>query len=122
MGFALLLTAAAGQPPQGAPTPPPAFIQAAQAFGQCLQGGAAKLAATVTPEAGATQVVAGCKEQRTMLGAQFEVWISGPGFPEEARTPAREEFQSQLSQVESQVADGIRRLRAAPAGAPKPSN
>jgi hypothetical protein len=119
LGSAILLAAAAtslaGQPPEGAPEPPAAFIQAAQAFGQCLQGGAAKLAATITPEAGATQVVAGCAQQRTDLDAQFEVWISGSGFPEAGRMIAREQFQAELKQVESQVADGIRRGRAAPA-------
>jgi hypothetical protein len=80
LGFAMMLaataTSLADQPPGGAPEPSPAFIQAAQEFGQCLQRGAAKLAATVTPEAGATQVVAGCTQQRTDLSLILEAWVS----------------------------------------------
>ncbi len=126
LGFAILLAAnaasLAAQPPGGAPEPPPAFLQAAQAFGQCLQGGAAKLAAAITPEAGATQVVAGCTQQRTDLSIQFEAWVSSSGFPEAGRSIAREEFQAELNRVETQVAAGIRRARAAPAPSKQPSN
>jgi hypothetical protein len=126
LGFAMMLaataTSLADQPPGGAPEPSPAFIQAAQEFGQCLQRGAAKLAATVTPEAGATQVVAGCTQQRTDLSTHFEAWVSSSGFPEAGRPIAREEFQAELNRVETHVAAGIRRARAAPAPTKQPSN
>lgn len=116
--FAFLLFAA--QPPGGGPTPPPEFIQAAQAFGQCLGAGSQALPATVAPEAGAPQVLAGCATQKAALEARFEAWISGPTFPEAGRSIARQQFATQMGLAEGQIAEGIRRGRAAPA--PAPSN
>lgn len=109
-------------PPSGAQvTPPPAFITAAQAFGQCLSTGVAGVAATVTPEAGAHQVVTGCEGQRGALETQFEAWVSGPNFPEAGREAARAKFKEQIGAVEPAIANEIRTNRAAPAPAPSPT-
>src|SRR5690349_11551012 len=59
-------------PAQPAPAGPPpaemaAIQQAGMAFGQCVQAGVPNVPATVTPEAGATSVLAGCSTQRGAL-------------------------------------------------------
>lgn len=109
--------------PQQQVTPPPAFIQAATALGQCLQGAAGQVPATTSPEAGATQVLAACTTQQTTLETQFEAWVASDAFPAEGRDMARQQFRAQLGQAEAQVANAIRQQRAAPvAPAPTPSN
>ena len=121
LSAALLVLAAPAlaQDPQGGPTPPPAFMASAQAFGQCVGTGIGGLAATVTPEAGATQVLAACATQRTALETQFEAWVASPAFPEAARAPARAQFRERLAGAEAQIAAGIRqgRTSGAPAAA-----
>lgn len=97
--------------------PPPEFVQAAQAFGQCVSTGASALPATVTPEAGAKQTLSGCQAQKTALETRFEAWISGPGFPEAGRATAREQFRIQIAGVEPQL---VERIRAARATTPTP--
>lgn len=113
-----------GSATQGGPTqpdqalaPPPEFVQAAQAFGQCVSTGASALPATVTPEAGAKQTLSGCQAQKTALETRFEAWISGPGFPEAGRATAREQFRIQIAGVEPQL---VERIRAARATTPTP--
>ena len=118
--FAFAVQPAAAAPMQP-PEPPPAFIAAAQGFGQCIQSGAISLPASVTPEAGATQLLAGCSQQRTALETQFEGWVSGPNFPEAGRTIAREQFRSQLGQAEAMIASQIRQSRAAPGPSATPA-
>ena len=117
---------AAGQTP--APPAPPApspqtnaIQQAAMAFGQCIQTGVGSVPATVTPEAGATSVVAGCATQRQALEAAAQALIAT--MPEAQRAGAQEQLRSQLGAVEGQVAAGIRSMRgtAAPAPAPAPA-
>ena len=108
-------------PPQGQMGPPPEFIAAAQTFGNCVKQGSMALPASVTPEAGAQQALAGCAAQRTALDARFEAWVASPGFPEAGRAQAREQYQAQMATVNTQVADGIRKARATPAPAPSPA-
>ena len=114
----MLASPALAQPPQGGPTPPPEFIQAAQAFGQCIGSNLSSLAATVTPEAGASQAIAGCAAQKTALETRFEAWVSSASFPAEGREIARQQFRTQLGGAEAQIAATIRQQRAAPAPAP----
>ena len=133
---ALFLTASAAiaQPAQTPPpantpappppvTPPPAFIEAAQAFGTCVEGASSQIAATVTPEAAATQALATCAAQKTAIETQFEAWVASDSFPAEGRDIARAQFRAQFGQVEAQIAGAIRQQRAAPAApAATPSN
>ena len=114
----LLASPALAQPPQGGPTPPPEFMQAAQGFGQCVGTAMGGLAATVTPEAGATQVLAGCATQKTALETAFETWVSGPSFPAEGREIARQQFRTQLGSAEADIANAIRQRRGSAAPAP----
>ena len=117
-------------PPANAPaqgqqqmTPPPAFIQAAQAFGQCVETASNGIAATVTPEAAAAQALAACTAQKTAIETQIEAWVASDAFPAEGRDVARTQFRAQFGQVESQIAGAIRQQRAAPAApAATPSN
>jgi hypothetical protein len=118
-------------PPANAPaqgqqiTPPPAFIQAAQAFGQCVEGASGRIATTVTPEAAATQALAACAAQKTAIETQFEAWVASDAFPAEGRDIARTQFRAQFGQVETQIAGAIRQQRAAaaaPAAPATPSN
>ena len=136
---ALFLTASAAiaqpartPPPANAPAaphqqvaPPPAFMQAAQAFGECVEGASSRLPLTVTPEAAAAQALAACAAQKTAVETQFEAWVVSDTFPAEGRDIARTQFRSQFAQAEGQIANAIRQQRAAaatPAPAPTPSN
>ena len=111
--------AAPAQPQDVAP--PPEFIQAAQAFGQCIGQTSQALPATTAPEAGAKQALAGCATQKTTLETRFETWVSGPGFPEAGRATAREQFRTQMAGVEPQIAERLRTARAAPAPTATPT-
>lgn len=125
--FAALLLAAAPalaqNPPAAQSGPPPeamAAIQtAAAAFGQCVQAGAMAVPATVTPEAGATNVLAGCSTQKQTLEQAVHALLAT--LPAEQRTAGEAQLTSQLAAVPGQVADGIRQARgaaAAPAATP----
>jgi len=96
--------------------PPPALQQAAMAFGQCVQAGVQGLAATVTPEAGATSVLGGCSAQRDTLVSAVEAMIAA--MPADQQGAAREQLRTRLAEAETQVANVIRQSRAAPAPAP----
>jgi hypothetical protein len=127
LSAALLLAAAPAlaQPPAAA-SPPPAAAEAsgpqaaiqqtAMAFGQCVSTGAQHVDAAVTPEAGATTVLAGCTAQRTALEQAVEALLAT--LPADQQAAGRAQLQSQLAAVPTQVADGIRRGRAAAAAPP----
>jgi len=74
------------------------------------------MAATVTPEAGAAAVLGACATQRQALDSAVDALIAT--LPEEGKAPAREQYRAQMAGAETQVADAIRRQRAAPAPAP----
>lgn len=114
---ALFLLAAATQA-QAAPAdmgPPPEFMQAAQAYGQCIGGGVRSADAKQTPEAAAQSVIATCKAQREAIATRFESWIAGSAMPDEAKTMARAQFKTEMDKVPAQIADGIRKSRETPA-------
>jgi hypothetical protein len=90
------------------------------AFGQCLQTAVPAVPATVTPEAGAASVLAGCATQRQALDRAAAALIAA--MPEAQRPMVQQQIQSQLTGVEAQVAAGIRAARApAPAATPAPA-
>src|SRR5205085_4948684 len=63
--FAQNQTAPAPSAPAGPPPEAIAAVQAASAtFGQCIQTGVMGVPASVTPKAGAANVLAGCSTQR----------------------------------------------------------
>lgn len=108
-------------PAQATPAGPPpeamaAVQQAGMAFGQCVQSGVPGVPATMTPEAGATSVVNACATQRQALMQAAQALIAT--LPEAQRAMAEEHLRTQLGGIETQVADGIRQMRAAPAAAP----
>jgi hypothetical protein len=101
---------------QPAPSGPQAAIQqTAMAFGQCLETGVQGVAATVTPEAGATSVLGGCASQRRQLEGAIDALIAT--LPADQQAAAREHARTQLAGAQAQVAAAITRLRAAPAPA-----
>jgi hypothetical protein len=111
--------APASTPP--APTPPmtpqqTAVQTTAMAFGQCVMTGVQGVPATVTPEAGAVTVLAGCGTQRQQLEQAVEAMIAT--MPEDQKAGAREHFRTQMASAETQVAQAIGRQRAAPPAAP----
>ena len=125
--FAALLLAAAPAlaqtPPVAQSGPPPEAMSAIQtaagAFGQCVQAGAAAVSATVTPEAGATNVLAGCSTQKQTLEQAVHALLAT--LPAEQRTAGEAQLNAQLAAVPGQIADGIRQARSpatAPAGTP----
>jgi hypothetical protein len=109
---------AASAPPPGAVQPPPAFITAAQGFGQCISRNSAAAPATATPEAAAKTVLAGCATEKASMSAQFEAWIASDSFPAAGRDMARQQFAGQMNNLEPQVAARIREARAAQTTAP----
>jgi len=88
----------------------------AMALGQCVMTGVQGLAATVTPEAGATTVLAGCATPRQALDRAVEGLIAT--LPEENKAGAREQYRAQMAGAQAQIAARITQLRAAPAPAP----
>ena len=105
--------APAAQP--AASGPQAAIQQTAMAFSQCLQTGIQSVAATVTPEAGATSVLGGCASQRQQLEGAINALIAT--LPADQQAGAREHARTQLAAAQAQVAAEITRLRAAPAPA-----
>ncbi len=129
----LTASAAVAQPAQtppaaGAPAqqqqivPPPAFMQTAEAFGQCVEGAIEQVPASATPEAGAAQALAGCATQKAAMETQFEAWVASDSFPAAGRDMARQQFRTQVGGAEAQIANAIRQQRAAPAAPATPSN
>ena len=112
---------AQGQAPaQAAPAPAPVMtpeqsgIQtAAMGFGQCVVTGAQGVAADVTPQAGATRILAGCANQRQQLDRAVEAYIGT--LPEAEKAAARAQYQSQMADAETRIAARITQMRAAPA-------
>jgi len=105
--------AAPAAPPaaSSAPTGPAAAIQpAAMAYSQCLSAGVPQVPATATPEAGATTVINGCAAQRTALDQAVEGLIVT--LPAEQQAAGRAQYQSQIGEVPTQIADAIRQSRA----------
>lgn len=123
--LAIAASAAAQQPSSATPpaaTPPPsqaAIQQAAVAFGQCVSTGVQAVPASVTPEAGASNVLNGCMNQRQQLEQAVNNFIDT--LPEDQRVTAHEQARTQLAGINGQIADGIRQMRAAPAAAPTPT-
>jgi hypothetical protein len=126
----LALFAAGPQTPAPAPTtapaapaagaqagPPPEFMAAAQGLNQCVGQGASALPASVKPDTGAQQVLAGCATQRATLDKQFETWINGPTFPAAQRDFARAQYQQRLAALPQQLSAALAQ-RAAAAAAP----
>ena len=107
--------------------PPPAAMAAIQeagmAFGQCIQTAVPSVPATVTPEAGATSVLAGCSVQKQTLERAVRDLLAT--LPAEQRTAGEAQLNAQLAAVPTQVADGIRQARSAasapPAATPAPA-
>ena len=119
--FALAAPAAA-QSPAAAPAadrqaPPPEFMEATQAFGQCIGTSIQGSQASATPEAAASAALASCAQKRSRMEQLFETWLSGSNMPDAQKAAAREKMKSKLAGAEGQIAEAIRRMRAAPAAA-----
>jgi hypothetical protein len=115
--FAQNDTAPAQPAPSGPPPAEMAAIQAAgQAFGQCIQGAVGSVPATVTPEAGATSVLATCATQRAALERAAQALVAA--MPEAQRAMAQEQVRTQMASVPDQIAAGIRQMRGSAAPAP----
>lgn len=102
--------------PQGAPAPqaPPSEIeQASRTFSQCIRTGVRAVPASVTPEAGATTVLAGCATQRQTLERLVLAHINGPAVPEPQKAAAREQLRTGMASAATQVTNAIRQSRTA---------
>lgn len=105
--------APAAPPAAAQPTPEQTAVQqAASAFNQCITAGVENVAAGTAPEAGAASVVSGCVTQRQQLEQAVGAVIAA--LPEDQQGAARQQLQSQLDQVESQIAAALRQRDAAP--------
>src|SRR5687767_14045161 len=98
-----LTTSAATLAQASAPAePPPAAVQAIQqtamAFSQCVSGGVAALAPSVTPEAGVASVLGGCATQRDQLVAAAEALIAN--IPADHQAGARAQLQTHMAGAE----------------------
>lgn len=115
---ALLLCSAAPVIAQAqGPTPEQqaAIARTAEAFGQCVGAGVERVDATVTPEAGAAAVLSGCDAQRTQLLQAVQALIAAMPADEQAR--ANEQVRTHMAASEAEIAEAIRRKRAAAAAA-----
>ena len=118
--FAQNQSAPAAQPPAGPPPEAVAAIQAAaSSFGQCVQTSAMGVPAAVTPEAGATTVLAGCSTQRQALETAAQALIGT--LPEAQRPMAQEQMRSQLAALPGQIAAAIQQMRGASTPAATPA-
>lgn len=126
--LALLLTQAAPQPATPAPAPADparaaasAKIQAAaQAFSACLGPKVVAVPATVTPEQGADSVLAACKTEQTAI--ETSVGTAVANLPADRQAAARKQLTDSMAIARTQIADGIRQMRAAtPPAAAKPA-
>ena len=110
---------AAPAAPAAQPDPLQVALQTnAMAFGQCVVGGMATVPATVTPQAGAAQVMGACNAQKLQLVQAAEAMIAA--LPEDRRAGATAQLQTRLTSAESEIAEEITRRRAA-AAAPAPT-
>lgn len=103
--------------------PPPGFIAAAQAFGNCVGTKGQSAPANVAPEIAARQALAACATERAALEGGFENWVASPSFPAAGRTEARTQFKAQMDGLEAQIASKFREARAAapmPGATPTP--
>jgi len=89
----------------------------AKAFGECLKTGIAGVSATVTPEAGASSVLAGCASQKTALETAADAMIAGLPITDAQKAEIRTQMKAEFAKAETQIADAIRKRRAAPAAA-----
>ncbi len=115
---ALAQSEAQSEAPPAAPAPAAspeqaAVQQAASAFNQCVSAGVQGVETSVAPEAGAATVMGGCTAQRQQLEQAVGTVIAS--LPEEQQTAARQQLQTELDQVEPQVAAALRQRGAAPA-------
>jgi hypothetical protein len=120
--FAVLCLAAAPAFAQNeaapAPSGPPpeamaAIQQAGMAFGQCVQTAVGSVPATVTPEAGATSVLATCASQRQALDRAATALVAA--MPEAQRPMVQEQINGQLAGIPGQIAGTIQAARGSPA-------
>ena len=114
--------AQAGAPVSAPPAPAPAMTpeqnaiqQSVMGFAQCVMAGVPNVPANLTPEAGATNVLAACAAQRRQLDAAVDALIAT--LPEPNKAAAREQYRTQMAAAETQIASRIGQLRAAPAPA-----
>ena len=105
---------AAPAAPAAQPDPLQVALQTnAMAFGQCVVGGIAAVPATVTPQAGASQIMGNCNAQKLQLVQAAEAMIAA--LPEDRRATATAALQTRLASAEGEIAEEITRRRAAPA-------
>ena len=118
-GAAMAQTATAAAP-AAQPDPLQVAVQTtATAFGECVVGGIAAVPATVTPQAGAAQVLGGCNAQKLQLVEAAEAMIAA--LPEDRRAGAAAMLQTRLAGAEAEISAEITRRRsaaAAPAATP----
>lgn len=111
-------------PAQAAPAGPPpeamaAVQQAGMAFGQCVQTAVGSVPATVTPEAGATSVIATCTPQRQALDTVLAALVAA--LPEAQRAMAQEQIRGQVASIPGQIAAQIQAARGAAPAATTPA-
>lgn len=97
--------------PAAADEPGNAIEAAAEAFGTCVSAGVAGVGETVTPEAGAASVLAGCATQRQALEAAIQALIAT--LPADQQAEARAELSADLGGIEPDIASAIRQQREA---------
>ena len=96
---------------QDAPANPVAI--AAKSFGDCMEAKIPLVPATVTPEAGADDVIKQCDAQRISLEQAVEGMVAAA--PPEMQTMARDKLKDGLARNRIRVIDKITAMRASPA-------
>ncbi|MHA6723648.1 hypothetical protein [Sphingomonas sp. RS2018] len=113
--LALTIAMQTAAPATPAPNPGADIGAKSTAFSTCIRSNIAKVPATVTPEAGADQVLATCKADETALRAAIDVQLAA--VPAESQATARQQVDASFAQARTGIANGIRQSRT-PAATP----
>jgi len=103
----LLATAAATDEP-----PPPGVAAALQAWGECLSDGIDGADSALDPDRAAEIVLDGCAALQANLVAEHRRWVDSSSMSDAEKRRARRGMDRSLGTLRTQVARGIRRMRA----------
>lgn len=105
--------------PPAAPAGAAAIQASAQAFSGCIGPKISTVPATMTPEQGAESVLTACKTEETALRGAVEEMLKT--LPADQQAMGRQQLDQGMAQARTQIAEGIRQMRGAPAAPAAPA-
>ncbi len=107
----LLAAAVQAAPVAPAPAAEPPIAALAKAFSGCIRGKLPMVPATLSPEAGADEVIKQCAAERSALEQHVEGMIAQA--PEAQKAGTRAEYQAAMAQVRPELVKAITAMRTA---------